>query len=64
MDKSGVIVGGAIGVAITAVIFAVLLISSPETVKPEISVTNGHSVNIVGEVTPVYSKELSLVEIF
>ena len=64
MDKSGVIVGGAIGVAITAVIFAVLLISPPESGTPEISVTNGHSANIVGETTPVYSTELSLVEIF
>ena len=64
MDKSGVIVGGAIGVAITAVIFAVLLISPPESIKPEISVTNGHSTNIVGETTPLYSKSLSLIEIF
>ena len=64
MDKSGVIVGGAIGVAITAVIFAVFFISSPESTSPEISVTNGHSANIVGETTPVYSKGLSLVEIF
>ena len=64
MDKSGVIAGGAIGVAISAVIFAVLLISPPETTSPEISVTNGHSANIVGETTTVYSKSLSLVEIF
>ena len=64
MDKSGVILGGAIGVAITAVIFAVLLISPPESIKPEISVTNGHSTNIVGETTPLYSKSLSLIEIF
>ena len=64
MDKSGVIVGGAIGVAITAVIFAILLVSPPESVKPEISVTNGHSASIVGETTPIYTKSLSLIEIF
>ena len=64
MDKSGVIVGGAIGIAITAVIFTVLLISPPEPGTPEISVTNGHSANIVGETTTIYSKNLSLVEIF
>ena len=64
MDKSGVIVGGAIGIAITAVIFTVLLISPPESGTPEISVTNGHSANIVGETTQVYSKDLSLIEIF
>ena len=64
MDKSGVIAGGAIGIAITAVIFSVLLIPPTESETPEISVTNGHSTNIVGETTTVYSKGLSLVEIF
>ena len=64
MDKSGVIVGGAIGIAITAVVFAVFFISPPESITPEISVTNGHSANIVGETTSIYSKDLSLIEIF
>lgn len=64
MDKSGVIVGGTIGIAITVVVFAVFFISSPESITPEISVTNGHSANIVGETTSVYSKDLSLIEIF
>lgn len=64
MDKSGVFVGGAIGAAIVIVIVAVLFISPPESLKPEISVTNGHSANTVGEITPVFSKTLSLIEIF
>ena len=64
LDKSGVIVGGAIGIAITAVVFAVFFISPPESITPEISVTNGHSANIVGETTSIYSKDLSLIEIF
>ena len=64
MDKSGVIVGGVIGIAITAVVFAVFFISPPESITPEISVTNGHSANIVGETTSIYSKDLSLIEIF
>ena len=64
MDKSGVFVGGAIGAAIVIVIVAVLFISPPESLKPEISVTNGHSAKTVGEITPVFSKTLSLIEIF
>ncbi|MBT8242422.1 MAG: trypsin-like serine protease [Nitrosopumilus sp.] len=64
MDKSGVFVGGTIGAAIVIAIVAVLFISPPESLKPEISVTNGHSTSTVGEVTPLYSKSLSLIEIF
>ena len=64
MDKSGVFVGGAIGAAITIVIVAVLFVSPPESVKPEIIVSNGHGPSTVGETTPLYSKSLSLIEIF
>ncbi|QLH03156.1 trypsin [Nitrosopumilus cobalaminigenes] len=64
MDKSGVFVGGVIGAAIVIAIVAVLFIPPPESLKPEISVTNGHSTNTVGEVTPMFSKSLSLIEIF
>ncbi|MHA7734592.1 S1C family serine protease [Nitrosopumilus sp. S6] len=64
MDKSGVFVGGAIGAAIAIVIFAVLFASPPESIKPDIIVSNGHGPNIVGETTPTYTKKLSLIEIF
>ncbi len=64
MDRSGVFVGGAIGAGIVAIIFAVLFVAPPESIKPEISVTNGHSVNSVGEITPLKTKNLSLIEIF
>ncbi|MCE2504909.1 MAG: trypsin-like peptidase domain-containing protein [Nitrosopumilaceae archaeon] len=64
MDKSGVFVGGAIGAAIAIVIFAVLFVSPPESVKPDIIVSNGHSPSTVGETTPLYKNELSLIEIF
>ena len=64
MDRSGVFVGGIMGVGIIAVIFAVLFVAPPESIKPEISVTNGHSVNSVGEITPLKTKSLSLIEIF
>ncbi|MGI9565519.1 MAG: S1C family serine protease [Nitrosopumilus sp.] len=64
MDKSGIFVGGVIGAVMVAVMFAVLLVSPSESPKPDIVVSNGHSTNTVGETTPVYSKSLSLIEIF
>ncbi|MEK9681726.1 MAG: trypsin-like peptidase domain-containing protein [Nitrosopumilus sp.] len=64
MDKSGVFVGGVIGAAIAIGVFAVLFVSPPESIKPEIIVSNGHGPSTVGETTPLYSKSLSLIEIF
>jgi S1-C subfamily serine protease len=64
MDKSGVFVGGIIGAVMVIAIVAVMFIAPPESLKPEISVTNGHSASIVGETTPLFSKSLSLIEIF
>ncbi len=64
MDKSGVFVGGAIGAIIAVTIFAVLFVSPPESIKPEIIVSNGHGPSTVGETTSLYSKSLSLIEIF
>ena len=64
MDKSSVFVGGAIGAVIVVVIFAILFVSPPESMKPEIVVSNGHLPSTVGEITPLYSKSLSLIEIF
>jgi len=59
-----VFVGGAVGSIIVIVIFAALFVSPPESIKPEIVVSNGHSSSTVGEITPLYSKSLSLIEIF
>ena len=64
MDKSGVFVGGTIGAVIVIVAFSILFVSSPESIKPEIVVSNGHTSSTVGEITPLYSKSLSLIEIF
>jgi len=64
MDKSSVFVGGGIGAIIVIVIFAVLFVSPPESIKPEIVVSNGHSPSTVGEITPLYSTSFSLIEIF
>jgi len=63
MDKSGMLVGGAIGAIIVAVIFAVILMT-PSTMKSEIIVSDKPIPRVVGEITPAYSKNLSLVEIF
>ena len=64
MDKSAIIVGGAIGAAIVAVMFTVLLAAPPESVKPDIVVSNGHATSTVGETTPLHKSRLSLTDIF
>ena len=64
MDKSGVIVGGIAGAIIALVVFAFIMVPPESIQKPEIVVTNGHGVSTVGETTPKYSKNLSLIEIF
>ena len=58
MDKSGIFVGGAYWCNCSSVIFAVLFVSPPESVKPDIVVSNGHGPSTVGETTPIYPKEL------
>ena len=64
MDKLGTFVGGAIGAVMVAILFTALFLSPPESVKPETIVSNGHLPNVVGEITPISSKKLSLIEIF
>ncbi|MEX0861260.1 S1C family serine protease [Nitrosopumilus sp.] len=63
MDKSGVFVGGVIGAAITMVIVAVLFISPPESLKSDTVEINEQVINTV-EASSLYSKKLSLIEIF
>ena len=58
MDKSGIFVGGAIGAVIVVIIFAVLFVSPPESIKPEIVVSNGHSASTVGETIQIYPHNL------
>ncbi|MBI2128206.1 MAG: trypsin-like peptidase domain-containing protein [Nitrosarchaeum sp.] len=62
MDKSGMLVGGTIGAVIVAVIFAVILLTP--TMKSEIIASDKPIPSAIGETTPVYSKNLSLIEIF
>jgi S1-C subfamily serine protease len=63
MDKSGMVVGGAIGAAMAIAIIAVLFISPPESLKPEINVVENPP-TVIAEATPLLSKNLSLIEIF
>ena len=69
MDKSGVIVGSALGATAVLVIVAVMLVPPATIEQPptkELVVSNGHDVSKVGETTPLpsSSKKLSLIEIF
>ena len=58
------LVGGTIGAVIVIVIFAVILITPHTTMKSEIILSDKHLPNAIGETTPAYSKNLSLIEIF
>jgi len=64
MDKSGLLVGGAIGAVTAAVIFAVIWISLPDTIKSDYNPNGEITQSAIGETIPQYSKYLSLVEIF
>ena len=57
------LVGGTIGAVIVAVIFAVILLT-PTTMKSEIIASDKPIPSAIGETTPAYSKNLSLIEIF
>jgi len=70
MDKSGVIVGSLLGTTVVLLLFAFVLMPPTVIQRPDVPpngliTTNGHSVNIVGETTPIFErKNLSLIEIF
>jgi len=65
MDKSSTIVGSMLGAVIVLIVFSFIINPPADITKPEIIVTNGHSVSTVGEVTLLPSKkDLTLIEIF
>jgi len=65
LEKSGVIVGSILGGTMVLLIFAFVINPPSGIVQPEIIVSNGHDISIVGETTPISkSKKLSLIEIF
>ena len=71
MDKSGIFVGGAIGVISVIAVFGILFTIPSEVPKPEIAIGNENSLNKVGDsitstatLETTYSENLSLIEIF
>ena len=71
MDKSGIFVGGAIGVISVIAVFGILFTIPSEVPKPEIAIGNENSLNKVGDSIistatseTTYSENLSLIEIF
>lgn len=64
MDKSGILVGGVTGAVIVAVIFAVILIIPPTSIKSDVITSDKPIPNATGETFSDYSKKLSLIEIF
>lgn len=71
MDKSGIFVGGAIGIISVIAVFGILFTIPSEVPKPEIAIGNENSLNKVGDsitstasLETTYSENLSLIEIF
>lgn len=64
MGSSGVLIGGITGAAIASIVFAVLIFSQTDSPKTDLIVSNGHDPDTVGEITPAYTKSMSLVDIF
>jgi len=65
MDKGGIIVGSLFGTATTLVILALIVFPPSGISTPELILTNGQSVSIVGETSPtIHEGDLSLVQIF
>jgi len=57
-------VGGVIGAAVVVAIVAVLFVSPPASLKSDITISNENTPSALAETSPVYSKSLSLIEIF
>ena len=64
MDKSSIFVGGIIGAALMVAVIAVLFVSPPELLKPDITTNNENASIAIAEEPVLYSEELSLIEIF
>jgi len=57
-------VGGVVGAAIVIAVVAVLFVSPPASLKSDITISNENAPSALAETSPVYSKSLSLIEIF
>jgi S1-C subfamily serine protease len=63
MDKSGLLVGSALGAMVVITIFTVFFISPPESIKSTIDVNEKYDIQTKKQADP-YSNNLSLSEIF
>ena len=63
MDKSGILVGSALGAMVVITIFTVFFISPPESIKSTIDVSENYESQIKKPIS-AYSNNLSLSEIF
>ena len=63
MGKPGFLLGGIVGAGIVFAIFAVLFVSPPEPIAPEMIKENEQVPSAIGEAS-IFSKNLSLIEIF
>lgn len=64
MDKSGLFVGGGIGATVVIGVFLAIFATVPDSVPPETIVEQNQIPNAIGESTEIFSKKLSLIEIF
>lgn len=64
MDKSGLFVGGGIGATVVIGVFLAIFATVPDSVSPETIVEQNQIPNAIGESTKIFSKKLSLIEIF
>jgi len=64
MSKSEMLVGAAIGAAVVAVIFAIIIISPATVMKSEINTVDKSIPSVSQKTAPAYTTELSLIDIF
>ena len=64
MAKSEFIVGGLIGATAIILLFAFVFIPSQEITTPDLIISNGHDVTILGDETSWGKKNITLIELF
>jgi S1-C subfamily serine protease len=64
MNKSSMFAGGIIGASVTTVMVAILFTFPSESLKPDFALNDDNATVAIAEVSPLYSKNLSLIEIF
>jgi len=65
LTKSGFVVGGVLGATAVILVFAFFLMPAQEISTPDLIISNGHDVTIIGDETSLSTKNnLNLVELF